>query len=212
MDKKYVLKVLELLHGAPKADIDYKVLIETNYQGLPRHASVEPNYTGLIEKGISLFDVDVPTLLCVQECATLLGYSTEEVMEYINYHKGVVLGKDGALRRYPFYTLVRSEKKGKTIYLGSSALKALMEKKGLDTKGLFVSRIPVFQQSIEQKHNLDYLQNELNYATYRVVLRNGRRNFFISKNPPRLVIHNESKLLEKAVREYYTLLEEKEII
>ena len=82
----------------------------------------------------------------------------------------------------------------------------------MDTKGLFVSQIPVFQQSIEQKRNLDYLQDELNYATYRVVLRNGRRSFFIDKNPPRLVVHNESKLLEKAVRELYELLEEKEII
>ena len=212
MNKEYVMKILSLIQRAPEAELDYNELRSIKYQGLPRDAKIQPDYIGLKGKISGVFNIEIPTLLCVEECAKALGYSIDTIMEFVNYNKGLVLGKDGVLRRYPLHTLLRSEQKGKTIYLGSSALKVFMDKKGLDTTGLFVDIIPVFQQCVEQKGNCDYLQNELNYSTYRVILRNGRRKFFLSKNPPRIVIYNEAKLVEKAVREFYALLEEKGII
>ena len=211
MNRDKLLKLLNLLNGAEIASLDYNELKDTKYVGLPDRKT-KPNKISLKENEVEVFNVDIPTLILIDECAQALECSVEEVWEYLNYHKGIMLQKNGVLRKYNFQTLVESGKKGRTVYLGSQALKVLMEKKGLDTKGFFVDKIPVLKKFIEEKQEPHCLEDECNYNTYRVILRNGRRNFFMEKNPPILVIYNESKLLEKAVREYFNYLEENGII
>ncbi len=211
MNRDKLLKLLNLLKGAEVAHIAYEELKDTKYEGLPNR-KIKPNKVSLTENEVVVFNVDIPTLILVEECAQMLECSVEEVWEYLNYHKGVMLQRNGVLRKYNFHTLVASGKKGRTVYMGSLALKVLIEKKGLDASGLFVDKIPVFNKFIEEKQKTYCLKDECNYNTYRVILRNGRRNFFMEKNPPILVIYNESKLLEKAVREYFNYLEENGII
>lgn len=203
MNKKGLAKTLDLIKDAPYVkDLSYIEYKEKGHRAL----AVENE----LQSPVYRFKVDIPILICKTECAKALGVKLSEIDDILDYKRGLVLSKRG-FRSNLLRNAIRKEKEGGVVYYGSRALIMQMEENGVESDGFFVSEIPILARVLERKDNENFFEDDISERAYRVILRNARRKLLLKSNAPALINQVESKLLERAVREYFACLEEKGI-
>lgn len=202
MNKERVLILEKMLENSPYIqEMDYSFYKDNGVKALETKEDA-PLYRSR---------VDIPILVAIEECRKALNLSKQEMDDLLFGKRALVVRKSG-LKSNLLRNATSKEKKGEVVFYCSKALLVLMEERGVDTNGCFINEIPVPKGVILDKNKENFFESPLNERCYKAILRNARRNAILKSDAPKLINLVETTLLEKAVREYFNYLEEREMI